>query len=152
MTSTTFANATSSAEAQPILLYDGTCGFCARSVQFVLQREREPRTLRFAALEGALGSRVRGEHPSIAGVDSVVWYEPGADGRAARLLMRSDAALAVLASLGGVWRALASVGRLVPRTVRDAIYDFIARNRYRIAGRDTSCLLPTPEQRARFLD
>lgn len=138
---------TSTAEAAgAVLLYDGTCGFCAASVQFVLRHERRRRTLRFATLDGALGERARRARPELAGVDSVIWLE------GERVLVRSDAALAVADYLGGPWKALAALGRLVPRRLRDAAYDLIARNRYRIAGRVESCPLPTPEQRGRFLD
>ena len=138
---------TSTAEATgAVLLYDGTCGFCAASVQFVLRHERRRRTLRFATLDGALGERARRARPALAGVDSVIWLE------GERVLVRSEAALAVADYLGGPWKALAALGRLVPRRLRDAAYDLIARNRYRIAGRVESCPLPTPEQRGRFLD
>ena len=62
----------------------------------------------------------------------------------------SDAALAVLHHLGGGWRVLAALGREVPRVVRDAFYDAVARRRFTLAAR--ACLLPRPEERARFLD
>ncbi len=131
----------------PVLLYDGACGFCARSVQFVLQREPAPRrrALRFAAIEGEFGRSVRSRVAGLAGVDSVVWFDP-ATGRA---LVRSEAALAVLHHLGGAWRVLGLVARLVPRGLRDAVYAVIARNRHRIAGE--TCLVPGAAHRARFL-
>lgn len=141
----------SRASDRAVLLYDGTCGFCAKSVQFVLQHERDVHTLQFATLAGAVGEAMRRERPELATVDSVVLYDPDAAG-SARVRVRSDAALAVLAYLGGPWRVLGALGRLVPRPVRDAVYDFIARHRYRIAGRADACLLPTPEQRVRFVD
>ena len=130
----------------PILLYDGDCGFCARSVRFVLAREGRDRSLRFATLQGPVGDRARAAEPALAGVDSVLWVEGG------RVLVRSDAALRALAYLGGGWRLLAALGRAVPRPVRDAVYDWVARHRLRLAGGADGCLLPTPEQRARFLD
>lgn len=139
-------------EAQPILLYDGSCGLCARSVQFVLQHERASHRLRFATLQGTHGARALAAQPQLAGVDSVIWIEPTANGGAPRVLVRSEAVLAVLRHLGGPWRALAAVGRLVPRISRDALYRIVARYRYRVFGREQACLLPTPEQRARFLD
>jgi predicted DCC family thiol-disulfide oxidoreductase YuxK len=143
---------TAAAAGAPVLLYDGTCGFCAASVQFVLRHERRRTTLRFATLEGPLGEAARRAHPGLAGVDSMVWVEP----ERGRVLVRSEAALAVAAYLGGPWRVLAAVGRLVPRGLRDAVYDLVARHRYRIAGRvggeGDACPVPTPEQRGRFLD
>jgi predicted DCC family thiol-disulfide oxidoreductase YuxK len=129
-----------------LLLYDGTCGFCAGSVQFVLRHEGARRTLRFASLDGETARSLHRVRPELAGVDSLIWYEP-AEGR---VLIRSEAVLAVASYLGGAWRVLGALARVVPRAVRDAAYDLFARNRYRVAGRTEACLLPTPEQRARF--
>ena len=136
----------------PILLYDGSCGLCARSVQFVLENEHDGHRLRFATLQGPYGRDILANDPSLAGVDSVVWLEPAAAGRPQRILVRSEAVLAVLRHLGGPWRTLAKLGRIVPRISRDGLYRLVARTRYRFFGRDTSCMLPSPEQRARFLD
>lgn len=133
----------------PLLLYDGTCAFCARNVRFVLAHEGASRSLRFARLEGPHGRHVLEARPDLA--ETVVWYEPAAEGRAARTLVRSAATVAVLRYLGGVWALLGGLLDLVPRVVRDAGYDVIARHRHRIAGRDV-CVIPTPDQRARFLD
>lgn len=136
-----------SAAETPVLLYDGECGFCARSVQFVLARESPDRraALRFAPLQGEFGQRVRTQHPELQGVDSVVWYDPVTD----RAQVRSAAGLAVLRHLRGIWGALATVGWMVPRPVRDAVYALIARNRHRLAGE--SCLVPAAGERVRFL-
>jgi predicted DCC family thiol-disulfide oxidoreductase YuxK len=82
-------------------------------------------------------------HPQLFEVDSVVWHD------GARPLVRGDAALATLDYLGGGWRLLATLGRLLPRPARDALYDALARRRFMLAAR--ACLLPTPEERARFL-
>jgi predicted DCC family thiol-disulfide oxidoreductase YuxK len=133
--------------SQSLLLYDGTCGFCARSVQFVLRHEGRRRTLRFASLQGAVGTEIRGRHPELASVDSLIWYEPATD----HLLYRSEAVLAVATYLGGIWKFLAALGHILPRPVRDATYDLVARNRHSLGVAD-SCLLPTPEQRTRFVD
>lgn len=136
--------------ATPILLYDGECGFCARSVQLVLRLEPPERRDRlcFAPLQGAQGAIVRATFPELARVDSVVWFAP--DSGAGRILVRSDAALAIASHLGGIWAMLGAIGRLVPRPLRDAVYDLIARNRLRLAA--ASCLLPRPDERARFLE
>ena len=134
----------------PVLLYDGTCGFCAESVQLVLRHDRR-RTLRFAALQGQFGEAVRARHPELRRIDSVVWVDPAASGKPGRVLVRSDAALQVARYLGGWWRLL-EVGRLVPRPVRDAAYDLIARHRHTLSGGGPACLVPAPEERERFLD
>jgi len=68
-----------------------------------------------------------------------------------RLLARSDAILFLLVELGGIWK-VAVVGKALPRTLRDAIYALVARNRYRVFGKYESCMLPEPQHRAKFLD
>jgi len=134
----------------PVLLYDGTCGFCADSVQLVLRHDRR-RTLRFASLQGAFGAAVRARHPELARADTVVWVDPPSDGRGERVLLRSDAALKVAAYLGG-WFHLARVAAILPRPLRDAAYDLVARHRHQLSGDGPSCLVPAPDARARFLD
>jgi predicted DCC family thiol-disulfide oxidoreductase YuxK len=131
----------------PVLLYDGDCGFCARSVQFVLARETPARrsALRFAPLQGAFGQGIRAAHRSLDDVDSVVWYDPARDAA----LVRSEAGLAVLRHLGGWWRLIALLGALVPRSIRDAVYSAIARNRHRLTGE--ACLMPSAHEHDRFL-
>jgi predicted DCC family thiol-disulfide oxidoreductase YuxK len=134
----------------PLLLYDGTCGFCAESVQLVLRHDRAG-TLRFAALQGATGVALRAANPGLDRVDSMVWVEPDAAGGPGRVYTRSDAALEVARYLGGWWR-LALVGRLLPRPLRDAAYDLVARHRHRLLSEGPACLVPPPDVRARFLD
>jgi predicted DCC family thiol-disulfide oxidoreductase YuxK len=134
----------------PVLLYDGACGFCAESVQLVLRHDRR-RTLRFAALQGSYGTALRAGHPELEGVDSMVWVEAPGAGGGSQVLVRSDAALRVARYLGGWWN-LALVGWVLPRPVRDALYNLIARHRHRLLETDPSCLLPAPEVRERFLD
>jgi predicted DCC family thiol-disulfide oxidoreductase YuxK len=133
----------------PVLLFDGTCGFCAASVQLILRHDRRG-TLRFAPLQSAYGGGVRGRHPEL-GLDSIVWVEPAADGTPERVFVRSAASLRVARYLGGVWR-LALVYALLPVRLRDAAYDFVARHRHHLPGSGNSCLVPSPEIRARFLD
>ena len=139
-------------EHSPILLYDGTCGFCAWNVQFILRHDRRERSLRFASLQSETGAKLRARHPELLNVDSVIWFEPGSDQRWESVLVRSDAVLRVLQYIGGVWGVLAAVGSIVPRFLRDGVYDLVARNRRRFAGAGTSCLIPTAEERVRFLD
>jgi predicted DCC family thiol-disulfide oxidoreductase YuxK len=134
----------------PVLLYDGTCGFCAGSIRFVLGRDRK-RTLRFAALDSAFGRAALQRHPEVRGVDSVLWLEPVRGSRPEEVFTRSNAALRVTAYLGGIWR-LGAAGRIVPRPLRDAVYDLVAKHRHRLSRGGEQCLVPSPEQRARFLD
>lgn len=129
----------------PLLLYDGFCGLCDRTVQFALARDRTG-TLRFATLQGAHGTAVRAQYAALAGVDSVVWLD--ADGAH----VRSEAAIRLGRYLGGAWSLVAAAARLVPRAWRDAVYAGVARRRYRVFGRRDHCRPPLATQRPRFLD
>jgi len=129
-----------------VLLYDGVCGFCNRAVAFVLRHDRK-KTIRFAALQGAYGSSVLARHAELAGIDSVVLVDEETDA----VQVRSDAVMALGRYLGGVW-SLAVLGRVVPRAVRDALYDLFARYRYRLFGKLEACGLPSVEERSRFLE
>ncbi|MCU0634301.1 MAG: DCC1-like thiol-disulfide oxidoreductase family protein [Gemmatimonadaceae bacterium] len=144
-------DAASSAERElPVLLYDGECGLCANAVQFILRHEPPARrsALHFAPLDGVLGTQLAALHPVLADRGSVVWYEPRGAG-SGHVVRRSDAALAVLAHLGGAWSVLGALLRWIPRALRDTVYDVIARRRFALAPR--ACLLPSPESRRRFL-
>jgi len=133
-----------------VLLYDGTCGFCADSVQLVLRHDRRG-TLRFASLQGAFGQAVRARHPELSRADTVIWVDPASPGREETVLLRSDAALRVAAYLGG-WFQLTRVAAVLPRRLRDAAYNLVARHRHQLSGDGPSCLVPGPDVRARFLD
>lgn len=130
--------------AGPIILFDAECILCSANAQFVLTHDRKKR-FRLAAMQGEVGSglyRRFGIDPT--NPDSIIVV----DGN--KMLRDSDAVLAIYAGLGWPWRALA-VFRLVPRFIRDPLYLFVARNRYRIFGKRESCWLPSPDYRDRLL-
>jgi predicted DCC family thiol-disulfide oxidoreductase YuxK len=131
-----------------VLLYDGACGLCAEAVQIILRDDRRG-LLRFAPLDGEFAAGVRRRH-ALEAADSIVWVEPAHGQRAERVFIRSDAALRVAGYLGGVWRT-ALVGWLLPRPLRDALYDVVARHRHNLISRAERCLVPSPDARARFL-
>jgi predicted DCC family thiol-disulfide oxidoreductase YuxK len=134
----------------PVLLYDGLCGFCDRTVHFILRHDRK-KTLRFATLQGAYAREIFARHPELAGVDSLVLVETDPVTGTEKVYVRSNGALAVARYLGGAWH-LARVIAIVPRFMRDFGYDSFARIRYRVFGQYNSCPIPPPEQRARFID
>jgi predicted DCC family thiol-disulfide oxidoreductase YuxK len=134
---------------EPVLLYDGSCGFCAASVQFILRHEHQ-QNLRFAPLQGRLADEIRHRHPHLHGVDSLVWVD-GTGTAAETVLVRSEAVLRAAGYLGGAW-SLARVGAVLPAALRDALYDFVARHRHTILGGADVCYLPPPDVRARFLE
>lgn len=133
---------THSGTSGPILLYDGSCGFCARSVQFVLRHEKRP-VLRFAPLDSAVGRTARAALTGNADADSMILL----DGPAA--LVRSDAALRIASIMGGPWRVTA-LARAVPRRLRDAVYDLVARHRHRLPGAPL-CIMPPESEAGRFM-
>lgn len=129
----------------PLLLFDGECNLCQGSVQFVLKRDRAQR-FRFAALGSTAGRQALAAAGAVAPLpDSMVLLHRG------RVRTRSGAALAVARLLPWPW-PLWSVFWIVPYPLRDLLYAFVARNRYRWFGKRSSCWVPTPALRARFLD
>jgi predicted DCC family thiol-disulfide oxidoreductase YuxK len=105
--------------------------------------------LRFAALESETGHQIRARHPDVSRVDSMIWIDhPG--GANEHVLIRSAAGLRIARYMGGVWR-LASLAVLVPRPIRDAAYDLIARHRHRLVAGGDVCYVPSAAVRQRFL-
>lgn len=133
------------ASDKPIVLYDGDCGFCNSSVQFVLNHEHCP-AVNFAALQGETGQRLLevSPLPSDIGFRSIVFY----DGN--QFLVRSRAAFAIMAAMGGQWSTFAKILKLIPRPIADIGYRFIASIRKYLPSKGSCALLP-PEQRKRFL-
>ncbi len=130
------------------MLFDGECGFCDRTVQFLLRRDRHE-VLSYATLQGETGLAVKEQFSIPASLDSMLFVEDfGTD--APRLHDRSTGVLAAAGKMGGVWRWL-SAARVVPKGLRDAVYEFIAKRRIVWFGRLDSCRVPRPSERARFL-
>ena len=131
--------------AHPILFFDGDCTLCNGAVQFILRHDRGGE-LRFASLQSGLAHELL---PPL-GVDpdalkSLVLYRNG------RAITNSAAALRTAVSMGGPVGVLGRLGLLVPRGLRDGVYKWISRNRYRWFGKQAECMLPRPEWRHRFV-
>ncbi|MFL6228016.1 MAG: thiol-disulfide oxidoreductase DCC family protein [Pyrinomonadaceae bacterium] len=137
-------------DGELVMLYDGVCGFCNKSVKLILDHDRRG-TMRFAALQSDFGKAVIARHPEIQGIDSVVVLQRAAELRAERVFVRSTAAMKLAGYLGGYWK-LFLAARVIPAPLRDYLYDAFARNRYRLFGKYDTCLLPAPAVRARFID
>lgn len=134
-----------SQDAGPLVLYDGVCGLCARSVRWILRHERD-HALRFAPLQGPTAAALRARFPSIPEtIDTVVYV----DGDRAHL--RSKAFLHLARHLRAPWR-WAHAFRWLPGFLLDLGYRLIAAIRYRVWGKLDACELPAPEQRVRFLE
>lgn len=131
---------------QDLVLYDGGCALCHRSVRFLIARDRDGSRFRFAPIGGACFRAELSEAERAGLPDAIVVRT--ADGR---LLVRSAAALRLGARLGGAHAVLARILALVPERLRDALYDRIARSRYRVFGRRSeACPVIAAELRARF--
>ncbi len=114
-------------------------------MQFIIKRDTKD-VFRYAALQSKIGERLITERAiDTTKVDSIILIESGV-----AYFTKSDAALRIGQNLGGLWKALA-VFTWIPRVLRDAIYDLIARNRYRWFGRKDACMIPTAELQAKFL-
>ncbi|MGE6739837.1 thiol-disulfide oxidoreductase DCC family protein [Allorhizobium pseudoryzae] len=131
-------------DENPVIVFDGDCVLCSASAQFVLRHDRAAR-FRLAALQTPAGAALA----SLYGIDpldpqSIILVRGG------RALTDSDAVLAIGQGLGWPWKAVGAL-RIVPRPVRDLVYRFIARNRYRLFGRRQGCFVPAPDHRGRIL-
>jgi len=135
-----------SAEApHPIVLFDGVCNLCNGSVQFILKRDPQGR-FRFASLQSDAGRSLMREHGlDPEALSSVVVIEDG------QAWQESSAALRIARHLPGGWKLL-RIFTVIPRPLRDAVYRWVARNRYRWFGKRSTCRLATPAERERFLE
>lgn len=144
------AQSPSPAEGTHLVLYDGVCGLCSRLVQFVLVRDRRA-VFSFASLQSVVGrATVQRNGGNPADLNSLYVIADFRSPRA-RALTKTDAALFVTGQLGWPWQAL-QAARVVPKAVRDWMYDVVARYRYRVFGRYDQCRLPDPAFRRRFVD
>lgn len=134
------------AQESDYVFYDGHCGLCHRAVKFVLKHDRSGTAFRFAPLQGeTIKSHMPAERRASLPDTFVVLTREGA------LLIRSDASLYILERLGGGRKVLGKIFRAIPRGLRDLMYDFVARIRYRLFGRrDDVCPVVPPNLRARF--
>lgn len=133
----------------PIVLYDGRCGLCNRSVQYLLARDRS-RHLRFAPLDGTTARDILRAGNVLATADSVVWYEPQRGDSAPVILVRSTAVIRALRYLGWPYK-ISALLLAIPRPLRDGAYDFIAAHRHRRLPQGEACVLASPEHASRFL-
>jgi predicted DCC family thiol-disulfide oxidoreductase YuxK len=137
-----------------LVIFDGRCGFCNRSIRWFLVRDRRDR-LRFAAYESPKVAGILARH----GLDASKFaLDPdpmlvalGLDSPAERLLFRSDGVLAILGELPSPWPSVAAALKWIPRPLRDLAYRVVARFRYRIWGQLDACPIPTATERIRFL-
>ena len=133
-----------------LVVFDGHCGLCNKSVRWLLRRDRTDR-LRFAASELPQLAELLVRHGFSAAGPETILAVRDAGGPTEQILVRSEAVVALLAELPRPWPWVAAGLGWIPRAVRDLGYRLVARWRYRLWGRMENCPIPTPEQRERFL-
>lgn len=128
-----------------VVLFDGVCNLCNSSVNWIIDHDKK-NEFRFASLQSEYGQRMVQQY-NISGnyMDTVVLIKND------RAYLRSAAVLQVLKGIGGVY-SLALVFNIFPAFIRDGVYNFIAKNRYRWFGKQESCRIPSPELKAKFID
>ena len=128
-----------------VILFDGVCNLCNGFVQFIIKRD-QAKKFRFASLQSDFGKAqlIRfGLNPNM--LHSVIVIQDD------KCLERSDAVLFIARQLGGPWKIF-SIAKIIPRALRDLLYNLIAKRRYTIFGKQDNCMIPTPELKERFLD
>ena len=126
-----------------IILFDGVCQFCDKSVQFILKRDPNGK-FSFSSLQSDTGIQLRKDYHIPEELDSIILIE------GEKYHSKSTAALKIVRELRGGWKWL-YILIFVPQRIRDAVYDMVARNRLKWFGEKTACQLPPPEVRKRFL-
>ena len=131
--------------SKPIVLFDGVCNLCNRSVQFIIKRDRK-KQFRFASLQGKTGQQLLLQFGlRVNDLNSFVLIDDN------KVHTRSGGALRMLKRLGGGWSLLYAF-IIVPAFIRDAVYNWVAKNRYKWFGKREECMLPAPGIKERFLD
>ena len=130
---------------QLIILFDGVCNLCSSSVQFVIKHDKK-RQFRFASLQSDFGQKTLSDNNlSTTDLSSFILLENG------KIHTKSTGALRVVKRLNALWPLLFGF-IIVPPFIRNAVYNWIAKNRYKWFGKQESCWLPTPEHKARFIN
>src|SRR4051812_46711507 len=138
-------------DANPIILYDGVCGFCNRTVQFILKRDAKDH-FRFATLQSEFANNVLRKHGLNAEKLESVYLvlHPGQPTEIVQV--SSTASITIGRELGWFWRMMGNLLSIVPKPIRDWGYSVIARHRYRIFGKYETCPIPNPRDRHKFID
>lgn len=127
-----------------IILFDGVCNLCSGAVQFILRRDHKKHFV-FASLQSEVGKTLLSEYKVNTSIETIILLQNN------KWFSQSSAALEIARKLPGAWPLLYAF-KIVPPFIRDGVYDWISRNRYRFFGKKESCMIPTPEWKNRFLD
>lgn len=128
-----------------IILFDGVCNLCNRVVLFIIKRDKKA-LFRFAAIQSEAGQSLLKQYAAEDEQNITIYYI-----RDNKCFRKSTAILHILKELGGIWKCFYPL-IFIPPGIRDAIYLFISRNRYRLFGKRQTCITPTPEIKKRFIN
>ncbi len=129
-----------------IIVFDGVCNLCNSSITQVIERDKNNQYV-FASIQGETGKKLIIERDINTDlIDSIILIDPGV-----AYYTKSTAAIKVIKSFGGIY-SLFGVFEYLPESIRDAVYDYIAKNRYKWYGKKNACMIPTPELKDKFLD
>ncbi|MGJ4748270.1 thiol-disulfide oxidoreductase DCC family protein [Leptospira sp. SA-E8] len=131
---------------EPIVLFDGVCNLCNGAVNVLLDLDKHKR-LKFASLQSEYAKNLiqsKTLEEKIQGIDSILFW----DGK--EIHIKSNAILEICGKLGSFWKIL-KLGYIIPRPIRNILYDLIAKNRYKLFGKREACRMPTPELKERIL-
>ncbi len=133
-------------EGKKIILFDGVCNLCNSAINFIIKRDKKD-IFRYASLQSEIGKKLIAERKiDTSKLDSILLIDPKV-----AYYYKSTAALQIAKQLSGLYPLL-SVFLIFPTFFRDWIYDIIAKNRYKWFGKKESCMIPTPELKALFID
>lgn len=128
-----------------IILFDGVCNLCDNTVQFIIKKDKKD-LFRFVAIQSDLGQDIINYiGVDTSKTDSILLYEPGE-----AYYYKAEAAIKIAKALGGIY-SLMGMFSVLPKSLSNAVYDYVARNRYKWYGRKEECMIPTPEMKAKFL-
>ena len=138
-------SATYNPAAKSIILFDGVCTLCNGYVNFIIKRVNKDK-VRFGTLQSESGQELlENNGMNVNDMDTVVLIQDG------KTFTKSDVALQLAKNMNGVWK-LFRIFSIVPKFIRDGVYDVISKNRYRWFGKQDACMIPTPELKKMFLD
>lgn len=130
-----------------IIFFDGVCNLCSDTVQFIILKDKKGR-FKFSSLQSDIAQQLLAKYDTSkqqSGIYSIIYLKNG------ECYFKSTAVLSILKDIGGCWQFL-YLFIIVPRPIRDFVYNVVANNRYLLGGRKRSCIMPTHELKSRFLN